>query len=163
MSEDGLAEWIATSSVHGGWGRVGGVNSHIVCPPWLRTAGYEEDRQWNTFILPLSYHNPGHREDRQWDTFIPPLRYHDCLCIWRHAKNKWLFNQWIRVKMTSWLWKMHISLLVRCSWILSESHINILLSLTDPRNLRPSVQSCSSRFTLNQDILWLIVKLASFF
>jgi len=33
--------------------------------------------QWDTFILPLSYHNPGHREDRQWDTFILPLSYHD--------------------------------------------------------------------------------------
>jgi len=28
-------------------------------------------------FLPLSYHDPGHREDRQWDTFILPLSYHD--------------------------------------------------------------------------------------
>jgi len=39
--------------------------------------GHGEDRQWDTFILPLSYHDPGHREDRQWDTFILPLSYHD--------------------------------------------------------------------------------------
>ena len=32
-----------------------------------------ENRRWDTFIPPLSYHDPDHREDRQWDTFIFPL------------------------------------------------------------------------------------------
>ena len=36
-----------------------------------------QDGEWDTFILPLSYHDPGHGEDRQWDTFILPLSYHD--------------------------------------------------------------------------------------
>jgi len=40
--------------------------------------GHEENRRWDTFILPLSYHDPVHREGRQWDTFILPLSYHDC-------------------------------------------------------------------------------------
>jgi len=60
--------------------------------------GYRMDRQWNTFILPLSYQDPGHgedrqwaiplsyhdqghREDRQWDTFILPLSYCDWLYL----------------------------------------------------------------------------------
>ena len=30
---------------------------------WELKPGHGEDRQWDTFILPLSYHNPGHRED----------------------------------------------------------------------------------------------------
>ena len=39
--------------------------------------GHGEDSQWDTFILLLSYHDPGHGEDRQWDTFILLLSYHD--------------------------------------------------------------------------------------
>jgi len=39
--------------------------------------GHREDRQWNTFILSLSYHDPSHGEDRQWDIFILSLSYHD--------------------------------------------------------------------------------------
>ena len=39
--------------------------------------GHGEDRQWDSFILPLSYHDPGHGEDRQWDSFILPLSYYD--------------------------------------------------------------------------------------
>jgi len=44
---------------------------------WELNPGYGEDRQWDTFILPLSYHDPGHGEDRQWDTFILSLTYYD--------------------------------------------------------------------------------------
>jgi len=40
-------------------------------------------RQWDTFILLLSHHDPGNREDRQWDTFIFPLSYHDWLLVIR--------------------------------------------------------------------------------
>ena len=39
--------------------------------------GHREDRQGDSFILPLGYYDPGHREDRQWDSFILPLGYHD--------------------------------------------------------------------------------------
>jgi len=39
---------------------------------WIRATGTTD-----TFILPLSYHDPGHREDRQWDAVILPLSYHD--------------------------------------------------------------------------------------
>ena len=42
------------------------------------------DRQWDTFILALSYHDPDRREDRQWDIFILPLSYHGSSV----AKNK---------------------------------------------------------------------------
>jgi len=37
----------------------------------------QRDRQWETFTLPLSYHDPGHGEDRQWNRFILPLGNHD--------------------------------------------------------------------------------------
>ena len=43
--------------------------------------GHGEDRQWHTFILLLSYHDPGHGEDRQWHTFIVPLSYHDWVVV----------------------------------------------------------------------------------
>ena len=36
-----------------------------------------EDRQWDTLILQLSYHDPGHGEGRQWDSFSLPLSYYD--------------------------------------------------------------------------------------
>ena len=101
-------------SVHG-WTMAFLLNFHIFLPRWLQTgcqrvspwntprrpgieAGYGEDRQWDTFILalsnhdpghgggqtvrystfilPLSSHDPGHREDRKWDTFILSLSYH---------------------------------------------------------------------------------------
>ena len=39
--------------------------------------GYGEDREWETSILLLSYHDQGHGEDRHWDRPIPPLSYHD--------------------------------------------------------------------------------------
>ena len=44
---------------------------------WAIMTGHGKDRQWYTFIFPLSYHDRGHREDRQWDTLIFPLSYHD--------------------------------------------------------------------------------------
>ena len=44
---------------------------------WALIPSHGENRQWNTFILPLSYHVPSQGEDRQWDTFILPLSYHD--------------------------------------------------------------------------------------
>ena len=47
-------------------------------PPWWElNPVHGEDRQWDSFILPLSYHDPVHEEDRQWDTFILLLSYHD--------------------------------------------------------------------------------------
>ena len=46
---------------------------YIHSPTELSWPGHREGRQWDTFILPLSYHG----EDRQWDTFILPLSYHD--------------------------------------------------------------------------------------
>jgi len=50
----------------------------------IMTRGHWEDRQWDTFILPLSYHNPGHREDRPRDTFILSLSFHE----WSHGDKK---------------------------------------------------------------------------
>jgi len=44
---------------------------------WKLNPGHGEGRQWDTCILPLSYHDPGHGEDRQWDALIFPLSYHD--------------------------------------------------------------------------------------
>ena len=38
---------------------------------------HEQDRQWGTFVLSMSYHNPGHRKDRQWETSVFSLSYHD--------------------------------------------------------------------------------------
>jgi len=66
---------------HAGSGRVGRVWSvreslEILCHAWELNPGHAEDRQWDTVILPLSYHDPGHKEDRQWDTFILPLSYY---------------------------------------------------------------------------------------
>jgi len=46
---------------------------------WELNQGGGEGRQWDIFILPLSYHDSGHGEARQWDTFILPLSYHDAL------------------------------------------------------------------------------------
>ena len=69
---------------HAGSGRVGRMWSprekslEILHHGWEVNPGHWENRQWDTFILPLSYHDPGHGEDRQWDTFIFPLSY----CIW---------------------------------------------------------------------------------
>ena len=39
--------------------------------------GHGVDRQWDTLIPPLSYHEPGHGVDKQSDTFILPLSYHE--------------------------------------------------------------------------------------
>jgi len=50
---------------------------YIHSPTELSWPGHGEDRQWDLFILPLSYHDPGHGEDRQWDTSILLLSYHD--------------------------------------------------------------------------------------
>ena len=44
---------------------------------WELNPGHEENRQGNTFILPLCYHDPGHEENWQCNTFILPLCYHD--------------------------------------------------------------------------------------
>jgi len=49
----------------------------FILPLSYHDPGHGEDRQWDTFILPLNYHNPGHGKDRQWDTVIFPLNYHD--------------------------------------------------------------------------------------
>jgi len=87
-------------NVHMLCGDIEGRLSHFL-PRWLRTGwqnvmsqgeipwytpqtlqlnlGHGEDRQRDTFILPLSYHDPGHGEDRQRDSFILPLSYHDWL------------------------------------------------------------------------------------
>jgi len=66
------------SATAGNWTRATGrIDSEIHSPTELSWPRQWEDRQWNSFILPLSYHDPGHREDRQWDTFILPLSYHD--------------------------------------------------------------------------------------
>jgi len=46
---------------------------------WLGGISAGEDRQCDTFILPLSYHDPGHVEDGQCDTFILPVSYNDGL------------------------------------------------------------------------------------
>ena len=63
---------------HAGSGRVGRVWSlEILRHGWELNLSHREDRQWDTFILSLSYLDPGHWENRQWDTFILPLSYHD--------------------------------------------------------------------------------------
>ena len=40
---------------------------------WATTIWATEKAQWDTFILPLSYHDPGCGEGSQWDLFILPL------------------------------------------------------------------------------------------
>jgi len=66
---------------HSGSERVGRVSSardkSLEILGWKLNPGHREDRRWDSFILPQSYHDPGHREDRRWDSFIHPQSYHD--------------------------------------------------------------------------------------
>jgi len=74
-------DWAIFCHAGSGWvGRVWSVKEkslEILLHSWELNLGYGKDRQWDIFILLLSYHDPGHREDRKWDTFILPLSYHD--------------------------------------------------------------------------------------
>jgi len=57
----------------------------FVLPLSYHDPGHGEDRHWDSFIFPLSYHDPNLREDRQWHTFILPLSYHDP----GHGEDRW--------------------------------------------------------------------------
>ena len=47
-----------------------GKSLKILCHGRELDRGHGEGWKWDTFILPLSYHDPDHRGDRQWDTIM---------------------------------------------------------------------------------------------
>jgi len=76
-------DWVIFCPASSGWvGRVWSARKKFLETlhnGWELNPLHGDDRQWATFILPLSYHDPGHEEDRQWDSFILPLSYHNWL------------------------------------------------------------------------------------
>jgi len=95
LAQDGLAKVISQGKILShGWELNPGHREDrqwdtSILPLSYHDPGCGEDRRWVSFILPLSYHDPGHEEDKQWDTFILPLSYHGRMNVSHCLSSPW--------------------------------------------------------------------------
>jgi len=86
--------------------------------------GRRKDRQWDSFILSLSYHDPDHGEDRLGDTFVLPLSYHDP----GHGEDSEIhsFSHWdIMTDPIKYLWLMTVSWVkLVWLWVVTEKQLS---------------------------------------